>query len=123
MKLNTPIMKHALLALAIGTVLAATASAGCGDTSNLLGPFQFVQTQPAILEALAVTPKGAGNNATQITASPVGMWNIQFISLGNAAHTPSIPDGAIIDFGYTQWHTDGTEMLNSGAHAANTGNF
>jgi hypothetical protein len=51
------------------------------------------------------------------TAGPIGMWNIQFISQGNGSHSPSIPDGALIDFGYAQWHTDGTEIMNSGASA------
>ncbi len=51
------------------------------------------------------------------------MWNIQFISQGNGGHTPSIPDGALIDFGYNLLHSDGTEMLNSGAHAPATQNF
>ncbi len=43
----------------------------------------------------------------------VGMWKLQFISKGNAGHNPSIPDGALIDFGFTQWHSDGTEIQNS----------
>jgi hypothetical protein len=49
--------------------------------------------------------------------------DIQFISLGNTLHNPSIPDGAVIDFGYTQWHSDGTELMNSGGHAPATQNF
>jgi len=51
------------------------------------------------------------------------MWNIQFISQGNTAHNPPIPDGAQIDFGYTQWHSDGTELMNSGGHTPVTGNW
>ncbi len=43
----------------------------------------------------------------------VGFWKTQFISKGNTGHNPSIPDGALIDFGLTQWHSDGTEILNS----------
>jgi hypothetical protein len=60
----------------------------------------------------------AGSNG-----SIVGMWKIQFISQGNSSHTPPIPDGAQIDFGYTQLHSDGTELLNSGTHAPATQNF
>jgi len=51
------------------------------------------------------------------------MWKIQFISQGNSAHNPAIPDGALLDFGYNQIHSDGTELLNSGAHSPNTQNF
>jgi hypothetical protein len=57
------------------------------------------------------------------TATIVGMWSIQFISLGNTAHNPPIPDGAQIDFGYSQWHSDGTELMNSGGHTPVTGNW
>ena len=56
-------------------------------------------------------------------ASIVGMWDIQFLSEGNTAHKPSIPDGAMIDFGYNQWHSDGTEILNSGARSPAQENF
>jgi len=43
----------------------------------------------------------------------VGMWKVQLISEGNTGHNPSIPDGALLDFGFTQWHSDGTEIQNS----------
>jgi hypothetical protein len=46
-------------------------------------------------------------------ASIFGMWEFQLISKGNTGHNPSIPDGALIDFGFTQWHSDGTEIQNS----------
>jgi len=118
MKLNPRFTTHVLQALAVGAALASTASAGCGDVSSLQAPFQFAQSQ-----AVAMAPRAQGSNPLLISANPIGMWNVQFISQGNGGHTPSIPDGAIIDFGYTQWHSDGTEILNSGAHAANTGNF
>jgi hypothetical protein len=126
MKLNTRFTTHVLQALAVGVALASTASAGCGDVSTLQAPFQFA---PPLTMAMAVRatasagPVAMSNNAMNDIASPVGMWNIQFISQGNGGHNPPIPDGALIDFGYAQWHSDGTEIMNSGGHAANTGNF
>jgi hypothetical protein len=127
MKLNARFTTHVLQALAVGVALASTASAGCGDVSSLQPPFQFA---PPLTMAMAVhaTPSGSSamnssGNGTFATASPVGMWNIQFISQGNGGQNPPIPDGALIDFGYAQWHSDGTEIMNSGGHAANTGNF
>ncbi len=57
------------------------------------------------------------------TASIVGMWNVQFISQGNTSLNPPIPDGAILDFGYGEWHSDGTEIFNSGGRAPATENF
>src|ERR1700720_4032370 len=41
----------------------------------------------------------------------VGFWKVAFTSKGNE---PNIPDGAPIDSGFVQWHSDGTEIMNSG---------
>lgn len=127
MKLNARFATHVLQALAVAAALASNASAGCGDVSSLQSPFQFAQSE-VLARALrgttpAVATADASVNATINSANPVGMWNFQFISQGNTTHTPPIPDGALIDFGYTQWHTDGTEIMNSGIHAPATQNF
>jgi hypothetical protein len=111
----------------LAAALAPAALAGCGDTSSLQAPFVMAQpssnaqnvSQRASMAVAAI----AGGNAMMNTASIVGMWNIQFISKGNTSHNPSIPDGAQIDFGYTQWHSDGTELMNSGGHTPVTGNW
>ena len=124
------LIAHVLPALA-AAALAPAVYAGCGDTSTLQGPFTFasVGASPEALmmraaDAARENAMGAASGRTPLNvASIVGMWNIQFISKGNTAHNPSIPDGALLDFGYSQWHSDGTELMNSGGHAANTGNF
>jgi hypothetical protein len=41
----------------------------------------------------------------------VGFWYIKMISQGNTGL--GIPDGAVLDSGYAQWHSDGTEINNS----------
>jgi hypothetical protein len=126
-------MKNQLLRTAYGlpallaAALAPSALAGCGDTSGLQAPFVMVQPSSsgqvvAQRAGLAVAAM-AGGNATVNIANMVGMWKIQFISQGNTAHNPPIPDGAQIDFGYTQWHSDGTELMNSGGHTPVTGNW
>jgi hypothetical protein len=43
--------------------------------------------------------------------------------MGNTKHNPPIPDGAQLDFGYVQWHNDGTEFMNSGSRPPSTQNF
>lgn len=50
---------------------------------------------------------GAGAYLWRAAATPsmVGMWSIKFFT----------PDNHLFDFGYTQWHSDGTEFLNSGS--------
>ena len=50
----------------------------------------------------------------------VGLWKVKFVSKGNTGI--GIPDGAPIDEGYATWHSDGTEIMNSG-RAPKTGSF
>jgi hypothetical protein len=92
------------------TLFVSRAFAGCGDL-NLRGPFEFPEhtADTRLLTAAAIDK--ADDSPT--TASIVGMWKVQFISKGNTSHNPSIPDGALIDFGFMQWHSDGTEIQNS----------
>lgn len=97
-------------------LLASQANAGCGDLSNYQGPFKIVGGSPATASAHASDSSGP-------EASIVGMWKVQLTAAGNSARNPPIPDGALIDFGYTQLHSDGTEILNSGAHSPSTQNF
>jgi hypothetical protein len=91
----------------------SNAVAGCGDLSNLQGPFALAESSASAraLSPAAETanPLSRGGN----TASIAGMWKFQLISEGNTTHNPAIPDGAVLDFGYTQWHSDGTEIQNS----------
>ena len=43
----------------------------------------------------------------------VGFWKVKFVAEGNAG----IPDGAVLDNGFQQWHSDGTEITNSSKSA------
>jgi len=105
-------------------LFVSNAFAGCGDTTNWRGPFQIVQPSE---QSRLLTPSAQAEDASardgMPSASIVGMWKVQFISLGNGSHNPSIPDGALVDFGFSQWHSDGTEILNSGGHEPATENF
>jgi hypothetical protein len=122
MKLKTRWITLPLQAVAVAA-LASQAIAGCGDPNSLPGPFQMATQQAALAVHAATATAARANNPMSLNVSPVGMWNLQFISQGNTTSTPAIPDGALVDFGYAQWHSDGTEIMNSGGHAANTGNF
>jgi hypothetical protein len=48
----------------------------------------------------------------------VGLWKVKLLSEGN----PGTPDGTVIDNGFAEWHSDGTELMNS-SKAPATGNF
>jgi hypothetical protein len=96
----------------LGALFVSNAVAGCGDLS-LNGPFKLVDP---LVQAKASAPRVESANPDQrsgSSASMVGMWKIQYISKGNTGHNPSIPDGALINFGFTEWHSDGTEIENS----------
>lgn len=51
--------------------------------------------------------------------SIVGFWQFKFVSKDSSG----IPDGTVVDAGYAQWHSDGTEITNSGGRSPLTGNF
>jgi hypothetical protein len=106
--------------LGAGILLAISVSnavAGCGDLSSLHSPFQFaVPGAESGLEQPATQANTAKFQGLS-TPSIVGFWKFQFVSNGNTTHNPSIPDGALLDFGYMQWHNDGTELINSAVHS------
>jgi len=115
-----------LSAAAIGMLFVSGASA-CAPT-QLQSPFVMGQLRLDPQSPLeSVTSAGLARDLSKVSnvsvASIVGMWSIQFLSEGNTTHKPSIPDGAMIDFGYNQWHSDGTEILNSGARSPAQENF
>lgn len=107
-----------ILAMALhGTVFVSKAIAQCGysqwNTTDALQPLssqEAVQLEPV---ALSRTADNEGSDG-QI----VGFWKFKFLSQG----TTGIPDGAVIDNGFTQWHSDGTEITNS-FRPPSTGNF
>lgn len=59
----------------------------------------------------------AANGARE--AGIVGLWKFTITSDGTAYPTP-IPFGAPLDFGITQWHSDGTELMVSGSRPPST---
>lgn len=47
----------------------------------------------------------------------VGMWKVTFIAEGNVG--PGLPpDGVVLDKAFAQWHSDGTEIMNSSRNPA-----
>jgi hypothetical protein len=79
---------------------------GATQPQSWQGPAQF---RPASF--LLVTQEGSDDRI-------VGFWKVKFISEGSSG----IPDGTLIDNGFAQWHSDGTEIMNSSRPPA-TGNF
>jgi hypothetical protein len=89
----------------ISTVFASAAHAGCADITAGTGQVRLF-------------PTAYGDDSPSI----VGLWQVTFISEGNNVQPFLIPDGAPLDQGYAQWHSDGTEIMNSGRDPV-TSNF
>lgn len=92
------------LATVVATIATFTAVApayaGCGDKA-VAKPAAWQPETPGLL-----------GRAEWDRAPIVGMWSVQFF-VGTT----------MIDFGYAQWHSDGTEIMNSGGRSPITQNF
>ncbi len=90
MKAMSLVSKAALVMVALATVLLSVASPEAQDSRG-------AQQKPI-----------------------VGFWTVKFIAKGNTAASTGLPqdkvppDGAVIDDGNQQFHSDGTEIHNSG---------
>ena len=82
-------------------LLAQSSNMGCGYYA---GPKPSASLKPAALELVS--------RNDWVGAPITGFWKVQL----------SLPDGTVIDQGYTQWHADGTEILNS-SRPPISGNF
>lgn len=117
------LLRTLCFALLAGISIPA-AKAGCGDPSGLTGPLEFPDGS-GYAEALHRDARAVEFDRQNGTgpASIVGMWKFQVVSKGNAAHNPPIPDGAVIDGGFSQWHSDGNEFSTSAPHSPASGNI
>jgi hypothetical protein len=103
-------LKSSALGLAVVGALAIAAPsawAGCAaDAVKSPAMFDAGHRDGAMLIRVA-NQNGQGNGAPI-----VGLWSVTLTAGGNT-----------VDFGYSEWHADGTEIMNSGGHAASAGNF
>lgn len=105
----------ALGAVFVSLALAPLAGAQCG---GLVVP----HIHPSSAGAIAAGPHLLRAGLTTVGdddddgAAIVGFWHVKFVvGSGSSAQT--------IDAGYSQWHADGTEIMNSGGRAPVTSNF
>ncbi len=113
MKTTFQKMTAAFGILAIALFLAVTASAQCGsyDQPKLKHQSWLTNGQSGLLKLIDRPDDDDGI---------VGFWRVTLTSKGNTGL--GIPDGAQLDHGFAQWHSDGTEIMNSNRQP-NTGSF
>jgi|HubBroStandDraft_5_1064220.scaffolds.fasta_scaffold23926_2 hypothetical protein len=86
--------------------LAPAAFAGCGGGAAAQpASYQAGSDKAQLVPAGWVAPPFGDRGI-------VGLWSFTFVA-----------GGAQVDFGYTEWHGDGTEITNSGGHSPASGNF
>jgi hypothetical protein len=56
-------------------------------------------------------------------AAIVGLWKFEMLAKSTPTNKNPVPDGTLIDFGTQAWHSDGTELLNSGIRNPADGDF
>lgn len=112
------------------SVFAVTANADCASYTGtgqklMFAPSQRPSLAPVayrLLSSPAARPDDDRDGDHDL--SIVGLWKFTFVSKGNSTNPFPFnpPDGATLDAGYVQWHSDGTEIMNSGRDPA-TGSF
>jgi hypothetical protein len=102
--------------------LTPIANAGCGEWSGKPAASIGGKLDSHLVQAAYRSEQFKLVDNDPAGADIVGLWSVKLTSLGNF-DTAGIPDGATIDWGYAQWHSDGTEIMNSGSRAPATENF
>jgi hypothetical protein len=107
MKTRLNRMTIAASIIVIALMVTATAGAQCGSlgkhsSGGLLRPQSWLQN-PAETGSLVLASEDESDEPI------VGFWKVKFIAKGNAG----IPDGTVIDNAFAEWHSDGTEIMNS----------
>jgi hypothetical protein len=126
MKSSIRPLMAALVVGAAGLSQLHTAHAGCGITPPALKPNAwYPSTQGADMLRFADFRPGeeqgrllpTSDDGWHYDAPIVGMWRFTLTTPG--------PNGTpvVVDDGYAQWHSDRTEIQNSGLHAPISSNF
>ena len=106
-----------LVSIHAGACTVAALDAAAPQSSARANAFaQFAGGIKAAQErsATAVAVSAPNFNAPGVHDAIVGFWKFAFTA----------PDGVTgIDWGFQQWHSDGTELTNSGGQLPATGNF
>jgi hypothetical protein len=107
----------AVAIIAICTILTANLNAQCGSIFQpQVKPQAWFDGRGAAYRRLLNISDWNDDDDRSI----VGMWSFSFISKGNGEL--NIPDDAVLDHGFAQWHSDGTEITNSNRKPS-TGSF
>ena len=114
MKVTIRLLSNALGLAIFAATLTPSVFAGCGEIPGNSTPtgkrvhvrFMRADYRPARF-VLVDAPPGA---------DVVGLWHVVFTQNADFG-------SGLFDDSYAEWHSDGTEIMNSGVHSPATGNF
>jgi hypothetical protein len=99
----------ALAMVLLGMGFVSKANAQCGASAlPKVGSIQLQSWDGGVQFEAASFLRVA--NQQNVGGGIVGFWKVKFIAEGNAGGPL---DGTVIDNGFAQWHSDGTEIMNS----------
>lgn len=122
MRAMTKVMGVILGGLASIASFSSTAQASCIELPKQGRVSPDTQARWSFGRRLIVAHNTPGGSSARSGPQIVGLWQFEFTSVGNDGAPFHIPDGAQLDAGYAQWHSDGTEIMNSSRDPV-TGNF
>jgi hypothetical protein len=106
---------------ALAPLVLTLAVAGLGFTGRAHAACSLPEAPGAAPARL--TPAVFLQTADEEDAAIVGLWKFEMLSKSTALNKNPMPDGTLLDFGTTAWHSDGTELLNSGGRNPTDGDF
>jgi len=102
--------------MAVSLALAGLASTGMARAA-------CTAPDPAPVTSGHFTPAVFRLASFEQEASIVGLWKFEMLAKSTSTNQNPMPDGALVDFGTQAWHSDGTELLNSGIRNPADGDF
>ncbi|MDE2294277.1 MAG: hypothetical protein KGL36_02340 [Gammaproteobacteria bacterium] len=117
-----------LIAAASLSLLAFGGARSARAACSMPGPSGRASGGASFLPAVYRTDSGSPGSLLQLVddrdgAAIVGLWKFEMLAKSTATNTNPMPDGAVVDFGVTAWHSDHTEIMNSGARNPADGDF
>lgn len=116
----------AMALLGLSSVAVTHQANACGLNLVMAANGHWTLAPPATMSAsaarmmfLAATPQSktkAFSNPVQAMEPIAGLYEFTLISEG----TPGITNGTVVDHGYSVWHADGSEVMNSGRPAGDS---
>ena len=93
------------------TTMTREARAACGSFEQPKASSKLTPSSSgfAAIHPVSLAFAADGQRETDGDPSIVGLWKIAF-----KVFPPGVPDGIVVDAGYATWHSDGTELMNSG---------